>query len=138
MKIDAEVDSTRQISHNLILTCWQAGTTFVEPEDAMKIFYHDLPDAQADVWARKFKPWSVACAFSISTYAAWRLIPSTNVICENDQSAFGMFARPLLEAAKASEPCAVDTVEEADSGHMVMVSQPKWTAEMLKRAAEAC
>ena len=76
-------------------------------------------------------------SFSISTFAGWRLIPSTFVRCSRANSLFGQVGMPLLDAARASSPCAFDTVEEIDAGHMPMVSRPERVADILRRAALA-
>lgn len=115
----------------------ESGMTTVTPEDAKRVFYNDLPDEQATEWVAKLRPWSAGCSFSKSTYAGWKHIPSTYVICSNDQSVFREWARPMLEQARADPASAIDTVEEVDAGHCVMASKPDWTAQMLERAANS-
>ena len=122
------------------MTISQQGTSTVSPENGKKIFYHDLPDAEATHWAAKLKPWSIGCAFSPSTYAAWRYIPSTYVLTHNDQTDLGKFSKGFVESAKSAVPTRLDTVEEIghDAGHFTMLSQEDEMVASTDRIAGCC
>ena len=73
---------------------------------------------------------------STTTYAAWRHIPSTYVIGQNDKTAFTpVFVETIINSARELEPSAFDVVEKCDGGHSLMVSCPQWTADVLRKAA---
>ena len=71
----------------------------------------------------------------MTTYAAWRYIPSTFVQCKKDQTPIAGMADMMINGAQQIEPTAVDVVERCDAGHFPMLSQPGWTAEAIMRAA---
>ena len=101
------------------------------------IFYNDLPSAEADEWASKLTHQSVGVYSSMQAYAAWRYIPSTYVIGEQDQTVFTpQVAQMMIEEARRLEPGAFDVVEKCEGGgHCLMISRPQWLADVLRRAA---
>lgn len=121
---------------HLLRSCLQEGVVRVEPEDAKKIFYNDLPSAEADEWTSKLLHQSLGVYSSTTTYAAWRDIPSTYVIGENDKTTFTpVVVEMMIKGAKELEPNAFDVVERCDGGHCLMISCPQWTANVLRKAA---
>lgn len=114
----------------------QKGIVHVDPEDAKRIFYNDIPSAKADEWASKLTHQSLGVYSSTQTYAAWRHIPSTYVIGERDQTTFTpQVVQMMIKAAKQLEPGAFDVVEKCDGDHCLMISRPHWLADVLRRAA---
>lgn len=114
----------------------QAGLLTVLPESAIPTFYNDMPQQQAEYWASQLLPQSIGVFWSKTTYAAWRYIPSTYVLCGNDQAMTLRYAEIVLHAARSSRPNMIDCIEKCESaGHSVMLSQTEWTANMLRRAA---
>ena len=114
----------------------QKGVVNVEPEDAKRIFYNDLSSAEGDEWASKLTHQSLGVYSSTQTYAAWRHIPSTYVIGEQDQTTFTPeVVQKMIDGAKQLEPSAFDVVEKCDGGHSLMISRPQWLADVLRRAA---
>jgi hypothetical protein len=102
----------------------------------VKIFYNDLPPNEAEYYASQLQPQSVGVFWSKTTYAAWRYIPTTYVLCGQDQFLTLPYAEMILKAAGDSKPNMIDTVEKCEpAGHSVMLSQVSWTANMLRRAA---
>lgn len=83
----------------------------------------------------KLVPQSLAVFYSIVTYAPWREIPTTYVLCENDCAVKLPFVESLIDAAKATGNHKIDTLERCDAGHFVMNSRPEWLADILRRAA---
>lgn len=60
----------------------------ITPSNALQFFYHDLfltNPSQAEQWAANTKPQSLAPYWSTTTYAAWKHIPTTFVLCEEDR-----------------------------------------------------
>ncbi|KAF7866921.1 hypothetical protein EAF04_005762 [Stromatinia cepivora] len=60
----------------------------VNPEDAKRIFYHDIPSEKADKLISELLPQSAGVYFSTATYAGWLDIPSTYLYGEADRSSF--------------------------------------------------
>jgi hypothetical protein len=100
------------------------------------VFYNDMPKQEAEYWASQILPQSIGVFWSKTTYAAWRYIPTTYVLCGKDQSITLPYGEMILKAAQDSKPNMIDTVERCDEGsHSVMLSQVPWTVDMLRRAA---
>ncbi|KAJ4245066.1 hypothetical protein NW762_014277 [Fusarium torreyae] len=115
----------------------EKGFVAVDQEDAKSVFYNDLPADEADKWARKIQHQSIGVYTSTTTYAAWRHIPSTFVICKRDKTAFTQeMVEFMIQTAKKEEPSAFDIVEvREDAAHCVVISQPAWVADVVRRAA---
>ncbi|KAF1992983.1 alpha/beta-hydrolase [Amniculicola lignicola CBS 123094] len=112
-------------------------TVDVHPDDAKRIFYHDLSEEEGTKWASKLQHQSVGVYTSTTTYAAWKFIPSTYVIGKTDKTSFTPeLVDYIINSARAQEPTAFDVVEECDGGHCLMISKPEWLATVLKRAAK--
>lgn len=107
----------------------------VEPEDAKGLFYQDLPDDVVSELAKDLRPQSLGVFWSTTSYAAWKHVPTTYVICEDDTPSTVAAAGYLLSTAQAAEGSKVDTVVKRKVGHSPFLSQPEWTASMLREAA---
>jgi hypothetical protein len=105
-------------------------------EDAKDIFYNDISSEEGDLWASKLSHQSIGVYTSTTSYAAWRYIPSTYVIGTKDKTTFTPeVVSFMIDTAKKIEPTAFDVVERCDGGHCLMISHPKWLADVLRRAA---
>jgi hypothetical protein len=114
----------------------QAGISTIDPQEAIDVFYNDMLKPEAEYWASQLLPQSIGVFWSKTTYAAWRYIRSTYVLCGRDQSMSLPYGEMILTAAQSSPPHMIDTVEKCDvAGHCVMLSQVQWTVDMLRRAA---
>lgn len=113
------------------------GTVSVTPENAMRIFYNDIPPAQAASLVAALQFHNASVFFTPTTYAAWTDIPSTFLGGAEDRTYFApALAEQMLQGARQVEPSAFDVVESCEgAGHSVMVSSPEWTAKALRRAA---
>lgn len=114
----------------------QAGTVTVDSELAIPVFYNDMPRNLAQYWVSQLLPQNVGVYWSKTTFAAWRQISTTYVLCGKDSSMTLPYAEMILSAAQASQPNMMDTIEKCETaGHCVMLSHVDWTARMLRRAA---
>ena len=107
----------------------------VGPEDAKDVFYQDLPDEKISELAAKLRPQSLGVFWSTTTYAAWRYIPTTYVICLKDAPTTLTAVDGLLALVRSTDNHKLDTVIRREVGHSPFISQPEWTAEMLKETA---
>ena len=103
------------------------------PDDVKHLWFHDLSDEEASRWAAKAIPHSIGVFWSKSTRAAWRYIPSTFVFCREDR--FFHYAEIQIADAKSTSDHMLDSIEEVDAGHYVMLSQPEWLTGVLIKAA---
>jgi pimeloyl-ACP methyl ester carboxylesterase len=100
------------------------------PLDPVDHFYHDVDPEVAKQAVEKLGRHSVAAKWSVPTYAAWKHIPSTYMVCEEDRGI------PLAaQEAMISAPRANFTVERCKSAHSPFLSMPDFTAEVVRRAA---
>ena len=102
------------------------------PNPAVR-FYNDL---DADTTARclaELAPYSAApCFFTPATYEAYRDIPTTYLLCEND-------AAISFEAQKAMVAAAGENVVKSHvckSGHSPMVSEPQLVFDVIAKAVK--
>ncbi|TKA80492.1 hypothetical protein B0A55_02302 [Friedmanniomyces simplex] len=104
--------------------------TVCRPTRVGEIFYNDCTPQQIDAAAREIRPQSTLCFLLPLTYAAWKSIPSTYLVCERDS------ALPVAaQEAMVAQPGAEFTVERCAAGHSPFLSMPDFTAEVVRRAA---
>jgi hypothetical protein len=78
--------------------------------------YNDLPQAEAELWESRMIAQSYAVQRTKITRSAYKYIPSTYLICENDQAAPPQYQEMFATMANSH-------VERCDSGHSPMLSQ---------------
>ncbi|RDW89593.1 hypothetical protein BP6252_01625 [Coleophoma cylindrospora] len=115
----------------------QAGTSTIHALHAPGILYNDLPPETAQYWTSQLRPQSLGVYWSPISFAAWRYIPSTYVLCGQDRVVTPEYAELIVQAARTSGgECALDRVERCESaGHCVMIGHVDWCVGMLRRAA---
>ena len=96
-------------------------------DGAASILYNDLPTQEASLWASRLIPQSYAVQKTMTTRAAWRFIPSTYLVCENDQAVPADFQRMFAKMINAA-------VVNSTSGHSPMLSQPEMLAAKIVEA----
>ena len=98
--------------------------------DPIDHFYHDVDAEEAEQAVARLGRHSVAALWTEPTYAAWKHVPSTYLVCEEDR------AIPLfVQEAMIARPGANFTVERCTSAHSPFMSMPDFTAEVVRRAA---
>jgi pimeloyl-ACP methyl ester carboxylesterase len=102
-----------------------AGTSM--PTTPVPIFYNDCSEEDAAAAAARLKPQSLAAFTSEQTAAAWKEMPSTYIICEQDMA--------IPPAAQEAMSARAGAVERMDASHSPFLSQPDATAALLQRAA---
>ena len=107
----------------------------VDPGNAKSMFYQDLPDDAVGELAKDLRPQSLGVFSSTTSYASWKHVPTTYVICEDDIPSTVIAAGFLLSSAQAAEGSKVDTVVKRKAGHSPFLSQPEWTVSMFREAA---
>ncbi|KAL8947424.1 MAG: hypothetical protein Q9222_006292 [Ikaeria aurantiellina] len=122
---------TRENMVPVMKTDLETGIVTVEPEDAKGLFYQDLSNEAALDLAKHLRPQSIGVYWSKTSYAAWKHIPTTYVICEDDSPSTVAAAGYLVSSAQKAEGSKVDRVLRHQVGHSPFLSQPEWTAQML-------
>ncbi|KAL9103287.1 MAG: hypothetical protein Q9163_001665 [Psora crenata] len=96
---------------------------------AKETLYNDLPPAEASVWTSLLIPQSYKVQTTNITRAAWRYIPSTYLICKNDNAAPLQYQEGFAALAEAE-------VERSSSGHSPHLSQPKMLVQKIHEAVQ--
>ena len=103
------------------------------PGTPIPTFYHDLPPAVAESWASKLIRHSYATKFVGAKSAAWRTIPSTYLICEDDRAIPNFVQEGMVKACQ--DAGAPMVMERINTGHSPFLVKPHDTAEFVRRAA---
>ncbi|KAL8836171.1 MAG: hypothetical protein Q9170_003024 [Blastenia crenularia] len=90
--------------------------------------YNDLSQQDASLWASRTLPSSHAVQTTKLTHAAWRYVPSTYLICENDQALPRQFQEGFAANAQAH-------VERCATGHSPMLSHTEMLAQRIHETA---
>ena len=106
----------------------QRGFLFLDREKFAASFAADLPASEAAFMADSQVPWGVDAAGGEITEPAWRSRPSWYLVATDDRMIPPPVQRMMAERAGA-------TVVEAAASHSIYVSQPRATADLIKRAA---
>ncbi len=90
--------------------------------------YNDLPPDEAALWESRLVAQSYQVQSTQLTRAAWKYVPSTYLITENDQA-----VPPQYQEAFAKQAGA--TVERCTAGHSPQLSQPEMLARKIGEAS---
>lgn len=82
-----------------------------------ELLYNDLPPTEAALWESRLIPQSHAVQKTELTYAAYKYIPSTYLICEKDKAAPPLFQEMFAGSAGSQ------VVERCSASHSPMLSQ---------------
>ncbi|EPE35860.1 alpha/beta-Hydrolase [Glarea lozoyensis ATCC 20868] len=93
------------------------------------ILYNDLPESDAKLWESRLIPQSYAVQKTELTRGAYKYIPSTYLICENDKAAPTQYQEMFAASAGAH-------IERCNAGHSAMLSQTKMLADKISDAVE--
>jgi pimeloyl-ACP methyl ester carboxylesterase len=99
----------------------------VFPDRPQEVFYNDLPPDVAAAATGRLVPHARSVFTDALHGTAWRDVPTTYVVCEQD-NAIPAFAQEAM-AARAG------TVHRLDSGHSPFLSRPDEIAELLGAVA---
>ena len=98
--------------------------------DPVAAFYGDLPPEEAEKRKAAIKHHSAATLRTPLKYAAYKHIPTTYLLCTNDQQLPYERQKELV----GSSGVEIATVT-CDSGHSPFLSQPKLVVEVIRKAA---
>ena len=107
----------------------QDGFLFLDRDKFAQSFAADVPADLAAFMADSQVPWGVEALNGAVTEPAWRSKPSWYLVATDDRMIPPPAQRAMSERAGA-------TVVEAPGSHSIYVSQPRVTADLIKRAAQ--
>ncbi|KAI9728847.1 MAG: hypothetical protein M1834_007234 [Cirrosporium novae-zelandiae] len=99
------------------------------PIDSVSTFYNDLSPSEADMWASRLKHQNLLVFRAPLTYPAYQDIPSTFLLCENDQA---ITKSEQEECRKILGDSA--RIEMCTAGHFPFISQSDRAVEVIRRA----
>jgi pimeloyl-ACP methyl ester carboxylesterase len=102
----------------------------IDPAKFHDAFAADLPPEQTAVMAATQRPIAESAFSEASGPPAWKGRPSWAVVATGDKAAGADLTRSMADRAGA-------TITEAESSHVVMVSQPEAVADVILTAAAA-
>lgn len=96
--------------------------------------FSDLPQDEAEKWAHVFSKHSAASFGTELQYPAYRYIPSTYILAENDKILPPVEQQAMVDAARQNNHTPMKLVK-LQSGHAPAVSQTVRVAEIIREAA---
>jgi len=126
-------ESLVSISQGNFPPLWDIRGDVIYPNDPENAFYHDLPIAEQKHWSSLLKSQTYASKKSPLTYTAWRYIPTTFVIAEEDRAIPAFLQEGFCKAA--IEKGASLKVQRLPSSHSPFLSMPDKVVECIKAAA---
>jgi len=133
---DIEADSTDSVLNTSLLQLHYPtgdGTEVefaIDPEKFHGAFAADLSAEQARVMAATQRPVSARGFTERNGTPAWRTLPCWAVVATGDKAAGSDVVRRMAQRAGA-------TIVEAEGSHVIMVSQPKVVADVIRQALSA-
>ena len=97
------------------------------------MFYHDLPAPIAESWASKLLRHSCVTFFVAAKSAAWRTIPSTYLVCEDDR-AIKVFVQDAM-VKMCQDSGAPMVTERIFTSHSPFLAKPNEVVAFVRRAA---
>lgn len=107
-----------------------ADDLYIEQDQFAAVFAADVPPDVATLMAATQRPISAAALEDTATRAAWKTIPSWNMVTTNDLAIPAESMRFMGERADSHNV-------EIDASHAVTVSQPDAVADLIDQAAAA-
>ncbi|KUO21511.1 hypothetical protein AQJ91_09320 [Streptomyces dysideae] len=97
------------------------------PNDPITMFYGGVPRSEAEEAAKRLVPQSTKSFWDVLTQAAWHTVPSTYIVCEDDQALPAQAQQVLAERSNEVRRIAGD--------HSPFLSKPVELAALLSKIA---
>jgi len=97
------------------------------------MLYHDVPEDEAKMWLARLKPHALSTFTDKSRKAAWRDIPSSYLVCEDDRGIPAQAQDAMISRVK-NLGGEVDT-ERLFVSHSPYLVKPEYVSRFLRRAA---
>ncbi|WP_081665341.1 alpha/beta hydrolase [Mycobacterium sp. UM_CSW] len=105
---------------------WKFEGDTTTPLDSREILFNDVPQEDSDRAIARLRPFTYKAVTETLTAAAWRSVPSTYVVCEDDVAVTSQDAF----AARTTR------VRRLPTGHMPLLSMPSELTDLIVEAAE--
>jgi acetyl esterase/lipase len=117
----------------LLISCLQDKRDVLTVPDPATWFFNDLPPADAAAWAKKLVVHPTSAQFDSITHEAYRSIPTTYIVCDNDAGLIPMVQEMMIENVR-NAGVNVD-VERLPASHSPFLSMPAKTAKLVLKIA---
>jgi pimeloyl-ACP methyl ester carboxylesterase len=107
---------------------WQIDPPITTVRNPHDLFYNDMTPEDAAWAVAQLKPHNYAVATEALTQAAWHTIPTTYVVCEQDQC--------LLPAIQEAMATRATQIRRLPTSHSPFLSQPSATAQLIAEIAQ--
>jgi predicted esterase len=97
------------------------------------MMYHDLPSEEADIYVSLLKPHAFATLTDTTRSAAYKNIPVSYLVCENDRAIPEVGQMAMISSIEADG--ATVEVERIRAGHCVHASHAEEVVDFIRRAA---
>ena len=131
---EGESPSATAVEENLPFADFNDALVFSEDGATMSVspshaasFYHDCDRADVDAAVARLRPINLLCATTPTTSPAWRLKPSTYVVCSEDRGLHPAMQRHL--AARCTRSV------EWPTAHSPFLNRPDLVASLLEKLA---
>lgn len=98
-----------------------------------EVFYNDLPEADQKHWFSTCRPHVMATLRGKTTGAAWKVIPTSYLLCEDDLAVVPQYQEAMIKAVQ-NAGAEID-VTRFKCGHSPFLSKVDETAEWVRRVA---
>ncbi|EPE36047.1 alpha/beta-Hydrolase [Glarea lozoyensis ATCC 20868] len=98
-----------------------------------EMMYHDIPSEEADLYVSRLKPHAFATLTDTTRSAAYKKIPVSYLVCENDRAIPEVGQMAMISSIEADG--ATVEVERIRAGHCVHASHAKEVVDFIRRAA---
>lgn len=96
-------------------------------ENPAQTLYNDVPDDERDAALARLLPQSTLSFAEPVTRAAWQTLPSSYIVCDDDQSLPPSYQKPFADRTA--------TTYHLPSGHSPLLSMPDKLADLLEQIA---
>lgn len=96
--------------------------------DPVKTLYHDLPAEEAAYWAGRTIPQSNKVKETLMERCAYTYVPSTYVVCTDDQAVPPQVQEMFAQMAGA-------TIKRLETGHSAMLTKPEELLSLIEEAS---
>ena len=100
-------------------------------ENARDTVYNDLSDEEAQKWISKLYKHATKSLSAPTTWAGWKHIPSTYVLCGQDHAIPAEAQEMMINRDSAN----FNVVRFEHASHSPFLSMPKETADVIRKAA---
>jgi pimeloyl-ACP methyl ester carboxylesterase len=122
--VDTPMPSTDLVN---VLVVGEDGIATLDLSASVEVFYHDCHAADVDGAVARLRPMHMSCVTTPQGAPAWRVKPSTYIVCSNDQAIHPELQRLMAKRCTAAV--------EWPTAHSPFLNRPDLVADLLTELA---